>query len=185
MNTLAPEDRVKIFNQRWAGKRFGLLVVQYFYKDRGNTKDYLCLCDCGEERITSLYSLRHGGTDRCKACTALKVSLTRQKIATRDSKAGIFRNTKKHGDCHTTFYQCWAGMKNRCNKPPHNCYEHVRYCKEWEDYESFKRDMFSTYFKYAVLDRIDPAEGYNKDNCQWMTKSAHGHKTREDNRSKI
>ena len=175
------KDKIKAFNKRWYGTRYGKLVIVEFYKDLGRDKEYLCKCDCGNTRIVRLASLNHNGTDRCTECMSLKVSTARSVIATRDSKLKIFRSTKVHGECNTSFYQCWAGMKSRCNNPQHACYEGIKYCKDWEHYSNFKRDMFSTYFEHAVLDRIQHKGDYSKDNCQWMTKSAHGTKTRQDN----
>ena len=181
MNKLSTEKKIKIFNKRWAGARYGKLVILEFHKDLGKEKEYLCKCDCGNTKLVNLSSLRHYGTDRCSKCMTLKVSDIRTKVATKYSKLGVFVNPTVHGECNTTFYSCWAGMKSRCNNPQHECYEGVTYCKAWREYKNFKKDMFSTYFKHAVLDRIQHKGNYSKNNCQWLTKSDHGTKTRLDN----
>ena len=46
----------------------------------------------------------------------------------------------------------------------------ITYCKEWEDFSNFKKDMYDTYQDNLELDRIDNTKGYYKENCHWVTK---------------
>lgn len=180
MSPYVKEQRIKEFSKRWAGTRFGSLVVVKFHKDLGREKEYSCLCACGESCVVRLSNLRHKGTDRCPECMRLKVSRARSIIATRDSRSGVFRRPLVHGECSTSLYKSWCGMKSRCTNTPHKCYEGIGYTTAWQHYEQFKEDMGHTHFEGACLDRINPTIGYSKDNCQWLTKSDHAIKTRVD-----
>ena len=82
----------------------------------------------------------------------------------------------KHGLSKSPLYPCWAGMKDRCNKPNHIHYRYyggkgITICEEWNDFENFYNDLKDTFFEGATLDRIDPNKGYYKENCRWLTRS--------------
>ena len=75
------------------------------------------------------------------------------------------RKPRVHGMYGTPTYKSWANMKDRCGKK--GCYEeNITYCKEWEDFRNFYRDMGERP-KGTSLDRIDPFGNYCKENCRW------------------
>ena len=70
-----------------------------------------------------------------------------------------------HGMYGTPTYKSWANMKDRCGKKGYE--ENITYCKEWEDFRNFYKDMGERP-KGTTLDRIDPFGNYCKENCRWV-----------------
>ena len=78
-------------------------------------------------------------------------------------------------------YIAWVNMRQRCNNKKKWDYKFyggrgIGYCKSWESYVNFLRDMGNSYKKHkekfnnTSLDRIDVNEGYSKENCKWSTR---------------
>lgn len=118
-------------------------------------KLYECKCVCGNTREVQSFALKRGKVTSCKTCA----------LAART----------KHGMSNTKVYHVWARLKNRCGKDVG--YEDVTYPAEWETFEGFWKDMGSTYFEGASIDRIDNNGVYSKDNCQWLTIPEHTSKS--------
>jgi DNA-binding XRE family transcriptional regulator len=83
----------------------------------------------------------------------------------------------KHGHCvngkSSPTHKSWCMMKSRCNNPNYNRYKDyggrgIAYCKEWESFENFLRDMGERP-KGTTLDRIDNNGNYELSNCKWST----------------
>lgn len=90
---------------------------------------------------------------------------------------------KIHGQHGTKLYEVWHHMKQRCNGtlgdiPTKNYKDrNITYCKEWEQFENFYKDMSPSYQDGLQLDRIDNSKGYYPENCRWVT-------AKENNRNK-
>jgi hypothetical protein len=70
-------------------------------------------------------------------------------------------------------YNSWEGMKQRCNNPNHNRFEHyggrgITYDPKWETFEGFLRDM-GVRPPDRTLERDDVHGNYTKSNCSWET----------------
>ena len=77
------------------GHRFGRLVALSFYSgNNANNRKYLCVCDCGHQKIVCEDNLIRGKT---KSCGCLR------------SKRGI-----SVGDSKTRLYAIWNSMLYRC-----------------------------------------------------------------------
>lgn len=154
-----------ILTKNLIGKRFGrLLVVEY----AGIAKDYhalwKCICDCGNEHVTSSRSLLSGN---CKSCGCLA------------SEVNIARCTV-HEMSHSKIYNIWAQMKKRCRDSHAKNFQNyggrgIKVCDEW-----CGSDGFIAFYNYVSklehfgeggysLDRIDVNGNYEPGNVRWAT----------------
>ena len=146
-------------------KFYKLTVLEWVYARKGHNY-YLCQCECGNKKIVSNGNLISG---HVKSCGCLS----------HDTKPGL-----THNMAYTRFWRLWASMKARCNttNKKSNHYKTysskgISYCKEWESFENFKKDMFKSYTEHVKiygerntsLDRIDNNNNYCKSNCRWAT----------------
>lgn len=141
------------------------------YQSPGGQKDliWLCNCDCGniaEIRQSKLLSK----TRPTLSCGCLRVKRLKEK-----------HPAIKHGESHTSLYNIWHGMKDRC----HHTYgkkniayanKNINVCSEWEsDYTTFKEWALANGYKKGLsLDRIDPYGNYEPENCRftdWQTQN--------------
>lgn len=100
-----------------------------------------------------------------------------RKLAIKHGEAGG-KNRKRQ-----RLYDCWKSMKSRCNYPKNIRYQYyggkgIKVCDSWKyDYISFKTWALANGYKdNLTLDRIDSAEDYRPDNCQWITRAENSRK---------
>lgn len=155
--------RMNLTNQR-----FGRLLVSYETQSKrspsGALKRYfLCVCDCGNERIIELSTLRSGHTKSC-GC------LHKEQLATRARKHG-----HAVGNRRSATHAAWTNMIQRCTNPKRRDYSRyggrgITVCDRWlHSFENFLEDMGEKP-KATSLDRYPDTNGnYEPGNCRWAT----------------
>lgn len=103
-----------------------------------------------------------------------KLSATERKLASY-KKFNLINKNKDYG-----LFKRYYVIRTRCfnkNSWNYKYYGLIGIKFEWDSYEHFKEDMFSSYKehvdKYGIsntsIDRINPFGNYSKDNCRWVT----------------
>ncbi len=155
-----------------SNQTFGRLnVISRSGSDPKGKATWVCLCECGTEKIVTGQTLLDGST---KSCGCLNAEQKREICVKRNTTHGM-RRTKE--------YAAWTDMNTRCTNP--NSVKYPRYgargisvCERWNKFESFFEDMGSAPSLKHTLDRIDSNGMYCIDNCRWATQS-----TQQNNRT--
>lgn len=140
------------------GQRFGKLVVTEGPLYGESRIRWLCLCECGTEKLLRGGNLQSGNSNSC-GC---------------DNRAATARRNFKHGMAHTRIFKIWGGMIARCHGT-HKAFKDyggrgIKVCERWrESFENFYADMSPTYADNLTIERKNNNEGYSKDNCEWIT----------------
>lgn len=143
------------------GEKFGQLTV---IKRQGSNKYkramWLCLCNCGNTKVTTGFNLVNNMTKTCghKGITKL----------------------------HQYTYNSWSSMINRCNNTNHKSYNKygnsgISVCDRWLNFENFLEDMGERP-QGTSIDRIAGASIYSKETCKWSDRSEQGFNTKYNNK---
>lgn len=147
--------------------RFGRLIVERYVGVGKHGKHYwLCKCECGGEvtlprgRINKPY-----GTKSC-GCLTKETLLNNRADPTR------------HGLHKHKLYAIYHGMLQRCYNPKSQRYKYygssgVSVCADWkEDFKAFYDWAINNGYEDGLsIDRLDSAEDYCPENCEWVTVS--------------
>lgn len=156
------KSKLSKFNTRinMAGKKCGRWTVVRFDRIFGNgDAGWLCRCDCGNSGIVNGGRLRYG---QSQSCGCLRSELKSK------------RNTT-HGMTHTSEYDSWNSMFDRCYNPEVNGFHRyggrgIKVCKRWNRFENFFKDMGRKPSLRHQIDRINGDRDYKPSNCRWATR---------------
>lgn len=169
-------------------QRFGRLVALYFAgRNHSGNARWMCMCDCGTEKICTVSNLRNGGV---RSCGCLRVEVRREYML---KHRHLFRRPTPHrkhgarvGGAQTPEYYSWSAMLSRCTNPNRGEWKYyggrgVQVCDRWrgkEGFSNFLADMGLRPSADHSLDRFpNNAGNYEPGNCRWATQT-------EQNRNK-
>ena len=155
----------------YIGQRFHYLTVLRRAENnrRGDTQWWV-RCDCGTERIVTVYDLMRK-KHPTKSCGCKRGAL----LSARQTRHGMSR--------HPAF-GVWHAMKQRCEDRNHRAYHNygargITVCERWShSFEAFWSDMGPSYRQGLDLDRADNNAGYNPENCRWVERKVNTRNTR-------
>jgi len=140
-------------------RTFGrLTAIEPTGEKRWRVTLWRCKCECGNETVVAVNTLRSGYT---RSCGCLAAETARNK-------------SKKHGMFGSRTYATWSSMVQRCTNPNGTTYNKyggrgIKIAPEWLQFANFLADMGERP-EGASLDRIDPTGDYTKNNCRWADK---------------
>lgn len=162
-----------------SGMVFGRLTA---IKRQGSNKHgdalWLCICECGNEKLVSSRYLITGNVKSC-GCYTYNCAGKWKK----GNREGVNNPNYKHGKSHHRLYVIYTNMKQRCyneNVPEYHVYggRGITVCDEW-------KNSFEAFYEWAIangysdgltIDRKDNDGNYESSNCQWITKSENSKK---------
>ena len=156
-----------------SGLTFGrLTAIACVSKIKSGLNQWLCICSCGTETVTTQKSLANGGTQSC-GCIADELF----------RKNFIEHDTSTHGLSKTPEYKTWKGIRARCTNPNEPNYKYyggrgISVCKRWQTFENFISDMGKRPTPKHSIDRINNMGNYTNHNCRWATHTQQMRNTR-------
>jgi hypothetical protein len=138
------------------GNKYGKLTVVRKL-DGGKNTTWVCICDCGNEKVVNRSNLSNGHVTNC-GCE-------------------IYKKPIKHGMCNSVEYHTWGSIISRCTNPKNKAFKNyggrgIKVCDRWlQSFEHFYSDMGHRPSEDHSIDRFPNNDGnYEPANCRWATK---------------
>lgn len=144
------------------GDKFNRLTIIKEVEKRKNFRFFLCLCDCGNEKVISMNSIVRGRTKSC-GCYCKEIKLL--------PKPEKRKNTREQFS--KVLYSRWSDIKKRCYNKNCRAYKWygakgIKVCEEWEkSFNSFYEWSIKNNFEPKLtFDRKDFTGNYEPSNCR-------------------
>lgn len=156
------------------GQKFGRLIVVRWVGSRGHRALWLCLCECGGEKVISGKNLCAKGRDKTLSCGCLR-NENRRNVGLKFRKYdntligslySIYRNTAKRR--RRAFELTFEAFQSLVTKPCH-------YCGDPGEWRTNGSQQYTAFVN--GIDRVDNSGGYTLDNvvpcCKRCNASKH------------
>lgn len=155
------------------GQRFGRLKVVADYGITGfHHTTWVCVCDCGEQKIVYGHRLTAG---KLRSCGCLLRESQMRNLAKKDRTKRPHNFRHGHGSSFTATFATWVNMRQMCFNPKASSYPFygargISVCGRWVDsFDEFLTDMGEKP-EGTMLSRIDKSRDFGPDNCEWKLK---------------
>lgn len=139
------------------------LNVRVTFDKPPSCSKWLFKCSCGREVPVRLNNVTQGTTKNCRTCRSINQGKARSQTLS-DGSSRVDH----------PLYGTWTAMRHRCsdkNTPKYKQYggRGIKVCPEWNDFETFLKDMGPRPSYWHSLDRINNDGNYEPSNCRWAT----------------
>lgn len=147
-------------------QRFGkLIAIRPTPERKSGSVVWLCVCDCGNEKLATAQNLSRGDAKSCGCSTNELIS------------AAGYKYGRPPG------YNSWAMMKQRCENPRASGFKNyggrgISICARWRSFENFIIDMGPRPSPDHSIERTDGNANYGPSNCYWASTKEQGQNKR-------
>ena len=150
----AKREWVKFKKKNPIGSKVGKLTL----------KEHLCDKTAKKHRFRAVFDCVCGNSTSLPLCNCGRVFSCGCSVMS--SGGDSVKGSEFYG-----LYVSWASMKSRVKKGVYKD-KGITVFTKWNDYIGFKEwSLANGWCKGLVIDRIDPSDNYQPNNCQWVTRS--------------